>query len=306
MVSGPPDTFGEQDIRGIDHTMFVTGFADEDSLLKGLVSVSKTSNREIRWFQKTAGFLDSTDTTDNTLSRIFNVPERALPTIVGPKWTQKTTRVKKFFVESEMMSEEDLMDNDVQAMATTLRDLIRAVANQVDIRIYSTLIEAAAATPTTPAPSDTNTTVATADGWDDLVTGDPIKDILIGNEKIRAQSYDTNSIVLYINPAEHRHLMVYLISVKGSSIPAFSSQAVVKGQVMELLGNRVIVSQNATTDGALQFTENRSAEWRTFTPMTSHVMDFPGIGKKIRVLERGEGLLTNPKSVHQITDTLIG
>ena len=79
MVSGPPDQFGEQDIRGIDHTMFVTGFADEDSLLKGLVPVIKTTNREIRWFKKTAGFLDSTDTTDSTVSRIFNVPERALP-----------------------------------------------------------------------------------------------------------------------------------------------------------------------------------------------------------------------------------
>ena len=299
------DAVGEQDIRGIDHTMFVTGFADEDSLLKGLVTVKPTKNREIRRFQKTAGFLDSVDTTGITQSQIFNVPERALPTIIGPTWTQLTSRVKKFMVDSEMISEEDLLDNDVQAMATTLRDLIRAVANQVDIRIYSTLIEAAAATPTTPNPTDTLTTVAIADGWDDAVTGDPIKDILIGNRKIRAQSYDTNSIVLYINPIEHQNLMVYLISVKGSSIPAFSSQAVVKGQVMEILGNRVIVSQNATTDNALQFVENRSAEWRTFTPMTSHILEFPGIGKKVRVLERGEGLLTNPKSVHQITDTVV-
>ena len=299
------DAVGQADIRGIDHTKFVTGFADEDSLLKGLVTVKSTSDREIRWFQKTAGFLDSQDTTGITVSRIFNVPERALPVIIGPTWTQNTTRVKKFMVDSEMISEEDLLDNDVAAMATTLRDLIRAVANQVDIRIYSTLIEAAAATPTTPNPTNTLTTVATADGWDDLVTGDPIKDILIGNRKIRAQSYDTNSIVLYLNPVEHQNLMIYLISVKGSSIPAFSSQAVVKGQVMEILGNRVIVSQNATTDNALQFVENRSAEWRTFTPLTSHILDFPGIGKKVRVLERGEGLLTNPKSVHQITDTLI-
>ena len=299
------DAVGEQDIRGIDHTMFVTGFADEDSLLKGLVTVAKTSDREIRWFQKTAGFLDSVDTTGVTVSQIFNVPERALPSIIGPTWTQNTSRVKKFMVDSELISEEDLLDNDVDAMATTLRDLIRAVANQVDIRIYSTLIEAAAATPTTPNPTDTLTTVAVADGWDDAVTGDPIKDILTGNRKIRAQSYDTNKIVLYVNPIEHENLMVYLISVKGSSIPAFSSQAVVKGQVMEILGNRVIVSQNATTDNALQFVEGRSAEWRTFTPLKSHILDFPGLGKKVRVLERGEGLLTNPKSVHQITDTVV-
>jgi hypothetical protein len=299
------DRVGEQDIRGIDHTKFVTGFADEDSLLKGLVPVVSTSNREIRWFQKTAGFLDTQDTQDSSVSRIFNVPERALPEVVGPTWTKKTSYVKKFMVESETISEEDLNDNDVQAMATTLRDLIRAVANQVDIRIYSTLIEASAATPTTPNPTDTLTTAAVADGWDDAATGNPIKDILTGNRKIRAQSYNTNNIVLYINPIEHENLLNYLIDVKGSSIPSFSSQKVVTGQIQEILGNRVIVSQNATTDNALQFTEGRSAEWRSFTPMESHVIDNPGVGKKVRVLERGEGLLTNPKSVHQITDTVV-
>ncbi len=299
------DNVGKADIRGIDINKFVTGFADEDSLLKGLVSVSTTSAREFRWYQKTAGFLDSTDTTGITLSKIYNVPERALPTIIGPTWTRITSYVKKFMVESETISEEDLKDNDIQAFATTMRDLVRAVSNQVDIRIYSVLIEAAAATPTTPNPTDTLTSVAVDDGWDDAVTGDPIKDILTGNRKIRAQSYDTNEIVLYINPIEHENLIVFLINVKGTSIPAFSSQAVVKGQVMEILGNRVIVSENATPDFALQFIPNRSAEWKSFTPMTAHVIKDPGIGDKIRVLERGEAILTNPKSVHQITDTRI-
>ena len=299
------DAVGQADIRGIDINKFVTGFADEDSLLKGLVTNSKTTSREIRWYQKTAGFLDSTDTSGITASKIYNVPERALPTIVGPTWTRNTSYVKKFMVESETISVEDLKDSDVQPMATTIRDLIRGVANQVDIRIYSTLIEAAAATPTTPNPTNTLTTAAVADGWDDITTGNPIKDILTGNRKIRAQSYDTNNIVMYINPIEHENLLNYLITIKGSSIPAFSSQAVVKGQVMEILGNRVIVSQNATTDNALQFIPNRSAEWKSFSPLTSAIIDNPGIGKKIRVWEMGEGLLTNPKSVHQITDTVV-
>ncbi len=299
------DAVGQADIRGIDINKFVTGFADEDSLLKGLVSVSKTKSREMRWYQKTAGFLDSVDTSGITASKIFNVPERALPTVIGPTWTRQTSYVKKFMVESETMSMEDLNDSDVQPLATTLRDLARAVANQVDTRIYSTLIEAAAATPTVPNPTDTLTTVAVADGWDDAVTGNPIKDILTGNRKIRAQGYDTNNLVLYINPIEHENLLDFLITVKGSSIPAFSSQAVLKGQVMEILGNRVIVSQNATTDNALQFIPNRSAEWKVFKPLTSAVIDNPGIGKKVRVWEMGEGLLTNPKSVHQISDTVV-
>jgi len=172
---------GEANIRGIDINKFVTGFADEDSLLKGLVSVSKTKAREIRWYQKTAGFLDSVDTTGITASKIFNVPERALPTIIGPTWTRNTSYVKKFMVESETISVEDIDDSDTQPFATTMRDLIRSVANQVDIRIYSTLIEAAAGTPTVPNPTDTLTTAAIGGGWDDAVAGDPIADLFIMN-----------------------------------------------------------------------------------------------------------------------------
>jgi len=299
------DTSGEQDIRGIDIDKLAKGFADEASLLKQFVTVSNTKAREIRWYQKTAGFLDSVDTTAITLSQIANTSDRSLPVVVEQSWTRQTSYVKKFFVESPTISAEDIKDSDIDILATNVRDLVRAVANQVDIRIYSVLIEAAAATPTTPNPTNTLSTAATADGWDDIATGNPIKDILTGNRKIRAQGYDTNNIILYINPVEHENLMNFLISVKGSSIPAFSSEKVRTGVVMELLGNQVVVSQNATTDYALQFIPKRSATWKSFMPITSVVIDDPGVGKKIRVWEEGECLLTDPKSVHQITDTVV-
>jgi hypothetical protein len=299
------DSSGQAEIRGIDIDKLAKGFADEASLLKQFVTKSSTKAREIRWYQKTSGFLDSTDTTAITLSQIANVSERSLPVVVEQSWTRNTSYVKKFFVESPTISDEDIKDSDIDILATNVRDLVRAVANQVDIRIYSVIIEAAAATPTTPNPTNTLTTAAVADGWDDTVTGNPIKDIMTGNRKIRAQGYDTSSIVLYINPIEHENLLNYLINVKGSSIPSFSSEKVKSGVLMELLGNRVVVSQNATTDYALQFIPQRSATWKSFMPITSVVMSDPGVGKKIRVWEEGECLLTDPKSVHQITDTAV-
>ena len=299
------DSSGQADIRGIDVDKLAKGFADEASVLKGFCAVSKTKAREIRWYSKTSGFLDSVDTTGITLSTIANVSERGLPVVVEQSWTRSTNYVKKFFVESPTISEEDIKDSDVSIIATNVRDLVRAVANQVDVRIYSVLIEAAAATPTTPNPTNTLTTAATADGWDDVVTGNPIKDIMTGNRKIRAQGYSTKNIILYINPIEHENLMNYLIDVKGSSIPAFSSDLVGKSVLMEILGNSVVVSQNATTDNALQFIPKVSCSWKSFMPMTSVVINDPGIGKKIRVWEEGEALLTDPKSVHQITDTVV-
>jgi hypothetical protein len=291
------DTVGQQDIRGLDIQKLVTGFADEASLLMPLTRMTPTSAREIRWFQKTAGFLDSTDTSGITASQISNVAERAIPNVVNQSWTRNTSYVRKYFVESETISEEDIKDSDVDVFATTVRDLVRAVMNQVDIRIYNVLTE-------NLSPSNILTTAATGTGWDDATNGKPIKDILTGNRKIRAQSYDTNGIVLYINPIEHENLINYLIDTKGSSIPQFASQKVVTGQVMEILGNRVVVSQNATTDNALQFIPGLSVAWKNFMAMTSAVIKDEGIGRKIRVWTEGEALLENPKSVHLITDTV--
>ena len=101
------------------------------------------------------------------------------------------------------------------------------------------------------------------------------------------------------------NLMNYLINVKGSSIPSFSSDIVGKDVLMNILGNKVVVSQNATTDYALQFIPQVSCSWLSFGEITSKVIDDPGIGKKIRVWCWGEAILTDPKSVHQITDTVV-
>jgi len=299
------DKVGEQDIRGINIIRAVKGFADENSVLAQFVDTISVPTRENRWFQKTAGFLDSTDTTAITLSQLSFVGARGLPDVVGQSWTRNTSYCKKFFVESETISLEDEKDSDVMVIATTLRDLVRAINQQKDNRIYSVMIEAAAATPLTPNPTNGLTTAATADGWDDSVTGDPIKDLMTGNRKIRAQGYSTANIILYINPVEHENLMGYLINVKGSSIPSFSSDLVGKDVLMNILGNKVVVSQNATTDYAVQFIPQVSVTWLNFGDITSAIKEDEGIGKKIRVWCWGEAILTDPKSVHTITDTVV-
>lgn len=291
------DASGQALIRGLDIDKLVKGFADEELLLKRFVTVSSTKAREIRWYQKTSGFLDSTDTSGITASQIANVGEKALPVVVEQSWTRNTSYVRKYFVESPMISMEDIKDSDVDIMATNVRDLVRAVSKQIDVRIYNVLTESL-------TPVNILTTAATADGWDDATTGDPILDIMTGNRKIRAQGYDSSKVVLYINPIEHQNLLQFLISTKGSSIPNFSSERVRDGVVMEILGNDVVVSENATTDYALQFIPMRACTWKVFEGMTSAVIDEPGIGKKIRVWEEGEALLTDPKAVHLITDTV--
>lgn len=292
------DSSGQALIRGLDIDKLAKGFADEAIILKRYVQNTTTSAREMRWYQKTAGVLTGVSTTGLTANRIANVGERALPSVVEQSWTRNTSYVRKYFVESPTISMEDIKDSDLDILATNVRDLVRAVSNQVDTRIYDVLTESL-------SPVNILTTAAVADGWDDTVTGDPVKDLLVGKRKIRAQGYDPEGAILYINPIEHENLIHYLISTKGSSIPNFSSEKVQSGTVMNILGLNVVVSQNATTDYALMFVPNRAATWKAFTSISTAVMDEPGIGKKIRVWEEGECLLTDPNAVHLTTDTVV-
>jgi len=299
------DTSGMADIRGLDIDKLVKGFADEESVLKRYVTNSSTSAREIRWFQKTSGFITGTTTTGITTDIIRNVGERSQPSVVEQSWTRNTSYVRKYFVESPTISMEDIKDADVDILATNVRDLVRAVVNQVDKRIYYVLTDDAGETGTPFTGNTVTDNTAVADGWDDAVTGDPIKDLMLGIETIRGQSYDPTGAILYIHPTEHSHLLEYLISVKGSSIPNFSSEKVVSGEVMTILGLKVVVSANATTDYALIFVPQRACTWKSFVGITSVVMDDPGIGKKIRVWEEGEALLTDPQAVYGITNTAV-
>lgn len=291
------DTAGQADIRGINVQEFVTGFADEDVVLKQYCRNAATSAREMRWFQKTAGFISPTTTTGITGNLSANTPYRALAPIAQQTWTRNTSYVRKYFVESELISIEDEKDTDVDVMGVMIRDLIRSVAYQVDTRIYNVGTESL-------TPVNILTAAATGTGWDDTTNGNPILDLLKAKQGIRSQNYNPEGAVLYINPIEMKNLLNYIITVKGSSIPNFSSEKVKSGVVMEILGLKVIESTNATTDYAWVFVPNTAVAWKQFTPLTSAVMVDEGIGKKIRVWEEGEALLENPKASYLITDTV--
>ena len=292
------DSSGQQDIRGINIDRLAKGFADEALILKRYITIAKTGAREIRWYKKTAGFLDSTDTTGITSSQIANMSERAIPVVVEQSWTRQTSYVRKYFVESPLMSIEDIKDCDVDILATNVRDLVKAVANQVEKRILAVLGDSLG------TGGNVNTAAATGTGWDDSTNGDPIKDILTGLKNIRNYNYDITNVILYMNPTDYTNLIDWLINVKGSSIPSFSSEKVRSGVLMEILGCKVIVSTNMSSDTVLMFVPKRACTWKQFTPITSAVISDPGVGKKIRVWEEGEALLTDPRSVHVITDTI--
>jgi hypothetical protein len=302
------DTSGMNEIRGIDIDKLAKGFADiEPNILKKFVTNSKTKAREIRWYQKTAGFLTTTTTSGITLSQM-QTDQLALPTIVEQSWTRQTSYVKKFFLQSPTFSMEDIKDSDPDVLATNVRDIVRGVERQVGLRIYFMLTNCAPATPTTPL-TDTSTygavqTTAATDGWDQTATMDPVLDILNGKQKLMSYGYNPEGSILGMNSIEHKYLITYLINVKGSSIPSFSSEKVRSGVVMELLGCNVVVDEIFTTDYVIQWVPDRAVTWKQFMPITTAVIDDAGIGKRVRVWEEGEALITDVNAVHVISDTI--
>jgi hypothetical protein len=287
------DKSGQANIRGIDIDKLAKGFAEEELVFKKFVTKSNTSGRLIRWYQKTAGFLDSTATTTITSSQIALSSPMSLPVIVEQSWTRQESYVKTFSVDSPMISEADIKDNDIDVLATNLRDLVRAVAYQVNKRIYNIMTES-------QSPSTILTTASTA-AWDAGSGQDPIKDINVAIRKIREYNYEPTH--MFLSPKDHDSLMTWLISTKGSSVPQFATDKLSTGVIQNILGLQVVVSNSVVADSMTISAPDRAVTWKTFTEITSEIIREPLLGRKIRVIEEGEALLTDPKSVHLTTNT---
>lgn len=287
------ETAGMAEIRGIDIDKLAKGYAEEENILKRYLTVTPTSAREIRWYSKTAGFLATAQTEGiGATTEGTNISERSRPPVVNQSWTRNTNYVRKYFWESELISMEDIKDCDIDILGAHIKDVVRLVERQVDSRIYTVLT--------------TGTGVQTAGStseWDVAATANPIKDIMKMRQAIRDYSYNPQGAILALNPYEERVLLEWLISVKGSSIPQFASLKLETGELVEILGCKVVVSANFTTDQALLFVPNVACTWKSFMPITTAEIVEPGIGTKIRAWEEGEAILVHPKASYLLTNT---
>lgn len=293
------DGIGEADLGGIKVNEFVTGFADEGLVLKSLCRQRKSNNDEFVWFQKTAGYVTPA-TTSGMTTNLINTASRGISVVAEQTFTRNTSHTKDFSVVSELITMKDEKNTPIDVLGIFIKDLITAVKSQVETRIYNVGTESL-------SPSNILTTAATGTGWDDTTNGNPILDILTAIQKIRAYGYiisKKNKGVLYINSIEYKHLMFFLISTKGSSIPQYASDLMVEGAVMEILNLDVVVSENATTDYAWTFIPGITVAWTEQVALTSEVEKVVGKGKKVHVWESGEATLENPKSSHLTTDTI--
>lgn len=297
------DTTGQADIRGIDVDGIAKGYSEEfPSPMKSFFGTVSTKSREMRWWQKTAGFIDTADTSGMTASRIQS-DELGMPEVAQQTMTRLTSYVRVFKLASQSISAEDKRDSDPDIYGAHVVDITRAVMRAVEQRVYDVAGEAA--TSGTPNPTTVPTAGAVADGWNDVATGDPITDVNAGIESLRSYSWNIDNITIFMNQAEEKWLKNYIINVKGSSISGYSSDQVTKSKMMDFLGCRISVSPLFTTDWVLMATPDM-VKWRSFSPLNAkEVYEEITDTYRIVVKEVGEAVLQNPTAGYWISDTIV-
>ena len=295
------DTAAEADIRGLNVDKLAKGFGELLPTFKNYVNKSKTSAREIRWYRKgltlatAMNALDTPITTGVTSSLMTNTSFKARPFVLEQAWERQTSYIRKYMVESPLISMEDIKDSDIDVLAGNVKELVKAVNFRVDRRIYDILTEATVSG--TPNPTNVNDTAAIA-GWSTVATCNPVLDLLNAKMEIENAGYSATGAICLMNPAEYKSLLNFIIMVKGSSVPQMATEKIKSGVVMEFLGLKIVVTPQATADWVITFVPSQAVTWKQFMPLTSVVIDDAGVGKKVRVWEEGEGYLTDPLAVH--------
>ena len=280
----------KSDIRSLDIRKLLKGFALTNYIFKNLVTVSLTDGDTIRWYQETPA--DITVTAPSTMP---SGPISDFP-YAEHSWQRNESLPRTYKLET-FSSNRDLKTTDIDVQARSVLRIMRAVIKAVDTRIYNVLTES-------QSPSDILTGASAGTGWADLTDGNPILDIMSGSQAIQENDYNmSGGYKILMNPQNEKDLKNYIISVKGSSIPAVSSEQVKRGVLMNILGGDVVVSNNVAAGSVFVGLPATAVTWYSLTGPTSKVIEDPLVGIKIRVLEEGEAVLTDPKASFLITGT---
>jgi len=283
------ETTGQALIRGVDISRLVVKMENEALIFKPLISSVAVSSQQIRYYQKTSGYL-----TLSTPSRISNIPVGSRPFVAETSWTRSTVYTKKYMLDSPMIDMEEESDSEVQVFMDNAKDIVDAISNDEDGDIWDVFTE-------DETPTNINTNAATA-AWNAASGQDPFEDIMEAKQKIREETQRSiKNGKLLLNAQGEKDLLVWLVSTKGSSIPSFASEKVGSGTISNFAGLDVIVSENVSSTFACVADLKEAVEYKQFKPMQTWIITEEGVGRKIRCSTNGLAILKKPKFVTLIT-----
>ena len=284
------DGAGQAEIRGLDIDKVSKDMFEEALIFTREMKQENTSSRQIRWYQKTSGYLTAT-----APAKISNIAYGARPFVLRQTWTRNTSFTKKYLLDSELIDMEDETDSDVQVFVNTTEDITAAVANDLDGDNWDVVSE-------NQSPSNINDVTSTA-AWNAASGQNPYADVTEAEELIREQTKKNPVLKIYLNAKDHKSLKDWLVTTKGSSIPGFSSQLVENKPLIMFDSKQVIISENVTADFAMVANLERGAIYKEFMALRTWIITEEGIGRKIRVGTNGIALLVRPKYIALISNT---
>src|SRR3990167_4251375 len=294
------DTSGQAEIRDLFINRLLKGFSDEVLVFKNLVTVTPTSAREIRWIQKTSGFLSGVTTTGMTTNLGANMSQLSQPSVVRQSFTRNTSYVREFMHETPLISDQDVKDNMVGLLSVHVRDLVRKISYDVNSHIFDYLSGGRDGILGNVLSGNATST------WDLSSAPKIATDVERAKEAIREQNYEPTHI--FLSPHDYASVMIEFVETRGSGVPGFSSQKLVNGVITEILGLQVVVSNSvtqATSGNALVCAPSQAVTYYEFTGLNSRSIEEPMIGVKIRAKEEGVATLTDPNASYLIKLTSI-
>lgn len=284
------DVAGQAEIRGIHLDPLAKNYQNEQSIFYNEVSVVATSSREIRYYQKTSGYLTLTS------PATIVIAEGAKPFVAETSWTRNTAYTKKYALDSPMINMEDEKDSEVKVFVDNMEDIVAAIVYERDGDIWDVATE-------NRTPVNINSVTATA-AWDAGSGQDPMEDVAEAIQKIREETKrKVTGAKLYVSAKGEKDLKVWLTSTKGTYFTELASNLVVDGVLTRFGGCEVVVSENVTADYALVALLKESVEYREFIALTTAIIEEPLIGRKIRAMTNGIPILVKPKYNALISNT---
>ena len=284
------DGAGQAEIKGLNIDKVSKDMLEEASIFKGEVKNESTSSREIRWYQKTSGLLTAT-----TPAKISAIAYGARPFVLRRTWTRNTSFTKKYLLDSEMINMEDETDSDVQVFLNTAEDLTDALGFDRDKDIWDVVSESQSAS--------LINSVTSAAAWDATSGQNPYLDVAVAEQLIREGTNRNPVLKLYLSPKDHKSLKVWLVTVKGSSIPGFSSLVVENKPLLMFDSKQVVISDNVTADFAMVANLERAAIYKEFAGLKTSIITEEQIGRKLRMGTNGITLLVRPEYAALIDNT---
>ena len=283
------DTAGQALIRGIDIQKGAIADFEEALIFDALISSRPTAAREFKFWRKTTGYLTLT-----IPAKLSNIAPGARPFVAETSWTPETNFTIKYMLDSPMINMEDESDAEVSVFRDNAKDVVEAIANDVDGDTFDVFTENQVAVNINAVAA--NATWAAASGQD------PFEDVMQAKQEIREQTKRSiRNGILLLNAKGEKDLLVWLVSTKGSSVPNFASEKVGTGSIERFAGLQVVVSENVVSTFAVVGDFKQAAQSVIFKPLQTWIITEHGIGRKIRVSTNRTAILIKPKFVALIT-----